>query len=118
MSKTIENDDLQADRAEVLVTEARDAFDRAVRVLNDSCSQLETMPDAGEGDVMKCVRQMNAAFIHTMEMREKARVAGCKRFGETGAGQLDLAAARTEIGLRLACLRGHEDGSGVPGEPE
>jgi hypothetical protein len=117
MSMITENDDLNVDRAEVLVAEARDAFDRAVRVLRDSCSQLEAMPETGDGDVMKCVRQLNGAYILTMEMREKARVAGCKRFGDGGAGRIDLDAARVEIGIRLACLRGRGDGGGVPAKP-
>ncbi|WP_050761343.1 hypothetical protein [Jannaschia sp. CCS1] len=100
-------------RDEIVALQAQDAFDRAVRALQDSCKVLEQMPEAGEGDVTKAVRQMNGAFLLTMDMREKAREAGCKRFGAGGAGQLDLGAARDEIGLRLACLRRAGHGSGV-----
>ena len=105
MTNTIETDPKDETRAETLVLQAQDAFDRAVQALQDSCKTLEQAPEAGDGDVTKAVRQMNGAFLLTMEMREKAREAGCKRFGAGGAGQLDLDAARDEIGLRLACLR-------------
>lgn len=105
-------------RDEKLVLQAQDAFDRAVEALHACCQVLERTPTAGEGEVTKAVRQMNGAFLHTMEMREKAREAGCKRFGVGGAGQLDLERARTEIGLRLACLRGAGHGSGVPERSE
>lgn len=113
MTRNQEIDPSEDTRDETLVLQAQDAFDRAVRALQDSCNTLEQTPDAGEGDVAKAVRQMNGAFLHTMEMREKAREAGCKRFGTGGAGTLDLDEARAEIGLRLACLRGSGHGSGV-----
>ncbi|QXT38895.1 hypothetical protein [Gymnodinialimonas ceratoperidinii] len=114
MTKAIDTEPSEETRDETLVLQAQEAFDRAVRALQDSCKTLEQAPDAGEGDVAKAVRQMNGAFLHTMEMREKAREAGCKRFGSGGAGKLDLDEARAEIGLRLACLRGSGHGSGVP----
>lgn len=113
MTKTIEIDEVDDTRAVKLVLQAQDAFDRAVQILQESCHQLECQPEAGDGDVTKAVRQMNGAFLLTMEMREKAREAGCKRFGNGGAGQLDLDQARTEIGIRLACLRGAEHGGDV-----
>jgi hypothetical protein len=113
-----ETEDREKIRAEKVVLQAQEAFDRAVQALQDTCRALETMPETGEGDVMKMVRQMNGAFIQTMDLREKAREAGCKRFGAIGAGQLDLDKARDEIGIRLACLRGSGNGDGVSGEPE
>ena len=120
MTKSIKADPSDNPTAEALALQAQDAFDRAVRVLQVSCNELEQTPEAGDGDVTKAVRQMNGAFLYTMEMREKARDAGCKRFGIGGAGDLDLDAARVEIGLRLACLRGHGHGHGseVSGEPQ
>lgn len=112
-------DDTTDDLREVkLVLDAQDAFDRAVRVLQDSCKQLESTPDAGDVDVTRAVRQMNGALLLTIDLREKAREAGCKRFGTDGAGKLDLDKARSEIGLRLACLRGSRHGSGISGGAE
>ena len=118
MTNTVDIDPLDETRDETLALEAQGAFDRAVRSLTHCCEVLEEAPNTGEGDVAKAVRQMNGALIHTMEMREKAREAGCKRFGVGGAGKLDLDAARDEIGLRLACLRRAGHGSGVPEQPE
>lgn len=113
MTNTIEANVADDTRAVNIVLQAQEAFDRAVHVLQDSCRELEGMPGAGDGDVTKSVRQMNGAFLHTMEMREKALEAGCKRFGSGSAGKLDLDKARTEIGIRLACLRGSGHGDGV-----
>ncbi|GAB5446718.1 hypothetical protein [Gymnodinialimonas sp.] len=118
MTNTVEIAPQDDVRDEKLVLQAQDAFDRAVEALQASCRSLEQAPDVGEGEVTKAVRQMNSAFIHTMEMREKAREAGCKRFGTGGSGQLDLDEARAEIGLRLACLRGAGHGGGVPERAE
>ncbi len=105
-----DRDDL---RAEAMLLEATEAFDRAVAILRLSCQQLESKPTTGEVDLIKSVRQMNGAFLFTMEMREKAREAGSKRFGPSGAGKLDLDSARVEIGLRLACLRDAGEGDEV-----
>ncbi|WP_341860993.1 hypothetical protein [Gymnodinialimonas sp. 57CJ19] len=118
MTRNQEIDPSDDTRDETLALQAQEAFDRAVRALQDSCTTLEQAPDAGEGDVTKAVRQMNGAFLHTMEMREKAREAGCKRFGAGGAGTLDLDEARAEIGLRLACLRGSGHGGGISEQSE
>ncbi len=106
------------DRDDMLVGDAQDAFDRAVRVLRESCNNLEATGDESPADILKDVRAMNAALQHTLEMREKAREAGCKRFGASGAGQLDLGAARAEISLRLACLRDAGARAGVSGGVE
>lgn len=118
MTNTIDDDQTDVTRPEKIVLQAQDAFDRAVQILQDSCDQLKCDPDAGEGDVTKAVRQMNGAFLLAMDLREKAREAGCKRFGNSGAAELNLDAARAEIGLRLACLRGSGNGSDVSEQPE
>ncbi|MEJ6391832.1 hypothetical protein V8J82_01110 [Gymnodinialimonas sp. 2305UL16-5] len=102
---TIQHMEDTENRAETAVERAEKAFETAIAVLEASCDQLKSAPEFGEGEVTKAVRQMNAAFLMTMDMQEKAREAGVKRFGNGGGGQLDLDAARSEIGLRLACLR-------------
>jgi hypothetical protein len=113
MENTIETTNPEMERAEMLVAQAQEAFDTAVEMLRESCRKLKADPTIGESEVEKAVRQMNGAFLHTMTMREKAHEAGCKRFGAKGAGQLDLGEARSEIGLRLACLRDARAGEGV-----
>ena len=118
MEKTIERETgANEDRGEMLADDAQKAFDRAVRIFEKSCDSFETSGEVTIAEVLKDVRAINAALQHTLEMREKAREAGSKRFGASGAGQLDLGAARSEIGLRLACLRDVRAGEDVSGEP-
>jgi hypothetical protein len=106
------------DRTLDIVRQAQKAFDRAARILASSCDELEATPGGSEVEVVKSLRQMNSAYVLTMDLREKAREAGCKRFGANGAGELNLDEARTQIGLRLACLRGQGHGGSISGEPE
>ncbi|MEX3015909.1 hypothetical protein [Gymnodinialimonas hymeniacidonis] len=117
MEDVIETTTPEPERADMLVEQAQEAFDVAVEALRDSCKKLRAEPAVGEDEVSKAVRQMNGAYMLAMTMREKAHDAGSKRFGASGAGQLDLGAARSEIGLRLACLRDAVAGAGVSGEP-
>lgn len=118
MTNTLENDTTEEERAIDVALQAQDAFDIAAELLQDSCKELRTLPTGGDADVTKSLRQLNAAFLLTMDLREKAREAGCKRFGSGGAGTLNLDEARAEIGLRLACLRGSGHGGGRSGGAE
>ena len=110
--------ELTLERAELIVARCQEAFETAVEGLRDSVRVLRSMPETGERDVLKDVRQMNGAYLFAIEMQEKARVAGCKRFETGGAGTLDLDGARAEIGLRLACLAAVRDGGGAAGGAE
>jgi hypothetical protein len=118
MEHSTETQTPETDRAELFVAQAQDAFDTAVEALRESCKKLKAEPSIGDDEVSKAVRQMNGAYLLAMNMREKAHEAGCKRFGAGGAGQLDLGDARSEIGLRLACLRDAGAGAGVSGKSE
>lgn len=101
--------ELTLERAEMLVARAQRVFETTVEALEDAVEALKSMPEAGEREVMKDVKAMNVALMQAMDMQEKARVAGSRHFGKgTGSGsggRLDLAAAREEIGERLARLR-------------
>ncbi|MEJ6388088.1 hypothetical protein [Gymnodinialimonas ulvae] len=118
MEHTTETTTPETERSELFAEQAQDAFDTAVEVLRESCAKLKAEPWVGDDDVSKAVRQMNGAYLLAMNMREKANEAGSKRFGNSGAGQLDLGDARSEISLRLACLRDAGAGAGVSGEPQ
>ena len=112
-------DELTLERATRIVLDAQEAFETTVAALREAVRVLKSMPETADRDVIKDVRAMNQAFLFALEMQEKARVAGCKRFGTaTGSGQLDLGAARDEIAFRLACLRGAGDGGTVSGKLE
>ncbi|MCU4653345.1 hypothetical protein N8I71_10905 [Roseibacterium sp. SDUM158016] len=101
--------ELTLERAETLVARAQKAFETTVQALEDAVRALKSMPETGEGEIVKDVRAMNNALMLAMEMQEKARVAGSRHFGtgagNGGSGRLDLEAARAEIAERLARLR-------------
>lgn len=56
-------------------------------------------------DAVKLVRDLRAATQLLLEERNKVDKLRKEMAGRVGAGELDLAAARHEIGRRLACLR-------------
>lgn len=94
---------------EITVARAMKAFDVTVDALEDAVDRLRAEEAVSPGAVIKDLKEMNSAFTLALNLKEKARDA--KR-GPDGrrAGELDLDAARAEIGLRLACLRGVSDG--------
>ena len=94
---------------EITVLQAMKAFAVTLEVLEAAVDRLRADEAAGPGAVTKDLKDMNNAFLLALAMKEKLRDA---RRGSDGgrAGQLDLDAARTEVGLRLACLRNAGDG--------
>ncbi|AHM04736.1 hypothetical protein roselon_02409 [Roseibacterium elongatum DSM 19469] len=111
--------DLTLEEAEKIVAYAMEAFDTTIEALRDTVQVLRSMPETGEREVIKDVKAMNNALMFTMEMQEKARAAGSKRFGTDRNGcKLDLDGARAEVEMRLACLRDAGGAGGVSGQPE
>ena len=113
-------DDEPAGRAKQSVQRAYKAMDVAVEVLESALDAARARRDSGEDDIdiLKDLKDANAAFMLAMQVQGKARDAGHSIFGTEGQGQLDLDAARAEIGIRLACLRDAGDGGGVSGGVE
>jgi hypothetical protein len=93
---------------------ALEAFATARQVLRGTLKRLKAEEPVESSEVPKHIRELNNALILAMGLEGKARDATGQRTGEIGAGQLDLDAARTEIGLRLACLRAAGGGGAVP----
>ena len=56
-------------------------------------------------DTARLVRDLRAATQLVLEERNRVDKLRKEVAGDVGAGRLDLAAAREEIGRRLACLR-------------
>ena len=56
-------------------------------------------------DTARLVRDLRAATQLVLEERNRVDKLRKEVAGDVGAGRLDLAAARDEIGRRLACLR-------------
>jgi hypothetical protein len=104
------------DHAERMVGRALKALETATQTLEHAVDALKAVEDGtGEKQVVAEIRALNGAFLFAMKMQEAAHAAGSERFGAGGGGQLDLDAARDEIGLRLACLRSAGGGGPVSG---
>ena len=75
----------------------------------EDLEQARRKVEAGEFDQVKDSRQLardlRAAAHLVLEERGKLDKLRKESAGDVGAGALDLAAARDEIGRRLACLR-------------
>lgn len=113
---TITDEDLS--RAQRLLEQATVAFEITREALYDTVERLKAEKAAGSDEVLKDLKQMNIALLTAMGMEEKARATEIRRTGGGGTGALDLDAARAEIGLRLACLRGPGGDGDVPVGPE
>ena len=96
-------------RAETTIRRAMEAFDTTIEALQQAVAELKAEYRAGETEVMKDLKAMNAAFQLAMSTEAKARDALAKHAPAVGAGTLDLDAAREEVRLRLACLRTADD---------
>lgn len=105
-------------RADEVVARAMAAFEVTIEALDEAVARLRAELRSGEKTVMSDLKAMNAAFLFAMQQQEKARDAGAKGTLRGGCGALDLEAARTEIGLRLACLREAGGCGGIPGRAE
>lgn len=104
------------------VVEADRKVEQAYKALTTAVELLEHQLDAARQKaataadaeaVVKDVKAVNAAFLWAMQQEGKARDAGSQRYGRGGGGTLDLAAARDEVGRRLACLRAAGAGGGL-----
>lgn len=101
-----------------LLAGALKSFETAQEVLSGTLDHLRAEQARGLGEYRKDIRDMNAALMLTMDFERKARDAEHQRKGSIGAGQLDLDAARAEIGVRLACLRAAGGGGDLSGGAE
>lgn len=106
-----ESEDLaQADRT---VARAYKALEVAVELLESALDAARAAPKGDATEVVKDVRAVAAAFQTALQVEVKARDAGSQRYTRRGSGELDLDAARDEVGRRLARLRAARDGGGV-----
>ena len=108
--KTESEDLAQADRT---VARAYKALEVAVELLESALDAARAAPKGDATEVVKDVRAVAAAFQTALQVEVKARDAGSQRYTRRGTGQLDLDAARDEVGRRLARLRAAREGGGV-----
>ena len=93
-----------------LLAEAEELFRTSAELLAARLRALREGRFDGLKETAQATRDLRAALQLALE--ERTRLEKLRRQDEPGggAGALDLAAARDEIGRRLACLRGAADG--------
>lgn len=106
-------DDITA-RVETMLARAMKVFDTTQEVLEGTLDRLKAEEAVQGAEIPKHIKEMNSALMLALQLEGKARDATGQRIGQAGAGQLDLDAARAEIGVRLACLRAAGGGGDVP----
>ncbi len=97
-------------RADRTVARAYKALEVAVELLESTLDAARAGQDGDTTEVVKDVRAVGAAFQTALQVEVKARDAGSQRYTRHGTGELDLDAARREIGRRLARLCAARDG--------
>ena len=90
--------------------EAIDVAGEMFREVDEDLHRLRMALRQGGGaedvkDTARLVRDLRAATQLVLEERNRVDKLRKEVAGDVGAGRLDLAAARDEIGRRLACLR-------------
>jgi len=101
--------DTELSEARSLLAAALLSFKAARETLATAVARLKSEQDAGPDEVIKDLRQMNGALTQAILWEGKLRETELRRTDDAGAGELDLTAARAEIGLRLARLRAARD---------
>ena len=92
-----------------LLAEAEELFRTSAELLAARLRALREGRVEGLKETAQATRDLRAALQLALE--ERTRLEKLRRQDDGGgAGALDLAAARDEIGRRLACLRGAADG--------
>lgn len=84
---------------------AAEQFERAMTRINQVLRDLEQDPARAARELMDETRLLRKALENIYEERRRIRALGGDDGGTGGGDKLDLAAARAEIGRRLACLR-------------
>ncbi len=94
---------------EDLLAEAEELFRSSAELLAARLKALREGRFDGLKETAQATRDLRAALQLALE--ERTRLEKLRRHDAGGGGDaLDLAAARDEIGRRLACLRGAGDG--------
>lgn len=99
-----------AARAEQLVSDAMQSFELTRSALREAIDEIKAEARDGEREVVRQLKALNTAFQVTIQMEAKARDLVERNVHAIRDGEFDLAAARAEIGQRLARLRAAGDG--------
>ncbi|MFT6932351.1 MAG: hypothetical protein ACJAXT_001046 [Paracoccaceae bacterium] len=102
MTYLVEN---ELERAERMLARAMQVVDVAQTVLSEAVGRLKNEQVVKGSELIADLKAMSGALHFALSMEEKTRDATRQKDGRRDVGELDLEAARTEISLRLACLR-------------
>jgi hypothetical protein len=97
-------------RFQEMLAGAFEAFATTQDVLRDTVKRLKAQEPVSSAEVVKQIKDMNGALLLALGLEGKVRDATGQRQAGAGAGELDLEAARAEIGGRLARLRAAREG--------
>jgi hypothetical protein len=104
--------------AQEMILAARAHYQRVRRALGEVLARIE----AGELKAVEEFDRTHREFSKTLTLALEQEIRLDERSKAHGAagrgGPIDLDAARSEIGRRLACLRAAGGGGGVPGGAE
>ncbi|NYS26447.1 hypothetical protein HUK65_15780 [Rhodobacteraceae bacterium 2376] len=95
---------------------AAEQFERAMTRINQVLRDMEHDPSRAAKELIDETRLLRKALENIYEERRRIRSLGLA--GDGPGGILDLAAARDEIGRRLACLRAAGGGAELSGGAE
>ena len=93
-------------------------FDRAILALDILVASLETGEGQDVTDIKKRTGEARAAMQSVIDERKRVDQARNKAPGFEAGGELDLDAARDEIGRRMVVLRRAGGSGSIPDQPE
>ena len=98
-----------------IMSEAQQHFQRTSKALNSLLDQLEAERFDHVAETKTLIRDLKAAMGPALAERERLESEKRKEAGIGEAGYaLDFAAARLEVGRRLACLRAARSEGSIP----
>jgi hypothetical protein len=87
-------------------SEAQQTFQRATSALNKLVGQLDVGELSNGGEANRLLKELKSALQTALQERERLEQKARSDAGIVNDYAVDFDAARSEIGRRLACLRG------------
>lgn len=101
-----------------MLSEAMELYTLAAEILGGVIREARERKPGAAKELAGYTKEFRAALQTVLNERATVDKLRKQELGAVGAGTLDLATARDEIGRRLACLRDAGSDGGVPGGAE